>query len=408
MKDHCRNCNSENLSEVLNLGLQPPSNLFLTNLNQPYIEHSMRFGFCPACGLAQLLSPPPSQSIRSPHGWLSYNEPEAHLDDLVSALLAKSAPNSQTKILGITYKDDSTLARFRQKSNARCQRLDLKTDLEIHDPLAGLETIQAHIGPARASAIYKYQGASDILIARHLLEHAHEPVDFLKACQILTNPGGIMVFEVPDCSKMLEGLDHCFLWEEHIVYFNARTLRGFFEQAGFHDVEILLYPNSMEDSLVAVVKNTAADSLPSKAAPEEIKSLTRFGAAFQERAGAMQDYLNELRQSGETAAAFGAGHLTLKFINYYGLQPFLQCIIDDNPNKQGMFMVGSGLPILPSSHLREAKISLCLLGLNPESEAKVLQNNHAYITEGGMFLSVFSSSSRSINNALTHGHIRKS
>lgn len=406
--DVCRSCQTVCPVEVLNLGTQPPSNLFLSETDQCYATHEMRFGFCPACGLAQLIEPPAARSVRSPHPWLAYNEPESHLDDLVSRLLRKVDISAGLEVLGVTYKDDSTLARLKRANNVRCQRLRLDADLDIHDPQAGLETVQAQLVPSRAKLISEAQGECDILVARHLLEHVHEPLMFLNACQILTKPGGIMVFEVPDCSKMLKGLDHCFLWEEHIVYFNELTLKGFFEQAGLLENEILVYPNSMEDSLVAIVVNTVAAGAAREPTPQGIAELRRFGEGFHERAGLLQRYLESFTQCGKTAAMFGAGHLTHKFINYYGLQTSLKCVIDDNQNKQGMYMPGSRLQVLPASKLRPASIDLCILGLNPESEAKVLQSRHEYLAPAGRFVSAFSSSSISINLALTHGPVGKS
>ena len=43
----------------------------------------------------------------------------------------------------------------------------------------------------------------------------------------------------------------------------------------------------------------------------------------------------------------GAGHLSGAFINLYGLAEQIEFVADDNPNKQGLLMPGSRLPILP-------------------------------------------------------------
>ena len=68
-------------------------------------------------------------------------------------------------------------------------------------------------------------------------------------------------------------------------------------------------------------------------------------------------------------------------------------VIDDNPNKCGLFMPGSRLPIVGSDALLStANVKLCLLGLNPLAENKVINRHAAFTARGGVFKSIFTSS----------------
>src|SRR5438105_2652751 len=71
----------------------------------------------------------------------------------------------------ISFKDDSTVARFQKCGFERTWRFDLQSDWGIDDPLAGLETIQGLLTPDAAAKIAKNRGLADLLIARHVLEH---------------------------------------------------------------------------------------------------------------------------------------------------------------------------------------------------------------------------------------------
>ena len=66
-------------------------------------------------------------------------------------------------------------------------------------------------------------------------------------------------------------------------------------------------------------------------------------------------------------------------MNLHELSNSVVGIIDDNPNKLGRIMPGSGLPIIASSELIKQNIDLCLLTLNPESEARVRKANVEYL-----------------------------
>ena len=398
MTKKCINCGADTAKKLIDLGPQPPSNRYFSGIRESYDAHPIEFGICTTCGLAQLFNPMPADVVRSRFEWISYNEPEGHLDDLVETLAAKIDFSAKTHIVGVTYKDESTLARFNRKGVADLYRLSLVDDLHIAEPLASLETIQHALSPDVAATLASKIGQADILLVRHIIEHALEPRRLLEACRNLCKPGGLMVIEVPDCRKVLDGHDHCFLWEEHISYFTPKTLRVFFQGTGFNDVDIRIYSYPMEDSLVAIVHNvcTSPKQLEINTG-KELARMERFVSTFSSRGMRIKQYLQALRSQGKRVALFGAGHLAAKFINFYGLAEYLMGVIDDNPNKIGLYMPGSKLPIIGSDCLMQGKIDLCLLTLNPESEKKVLKANAEYLTRGGKFRSIFSSSANSIN-----------
>ena len=398
----CIGCGSNRTKSLLAIGPQPPSNRYHLHANEVCETHSLTFDACSACGLAQLNNPMPPQVVRSRFDWLTYNEPEGHLDDLLDFLASKTVLSATTHVTGISYKDDTTLARFNRKGINKTSRLSQIKDLGVSDPLASLETIQGSLTPELAEGIAKEIGKVDILLVRHILEHAHEPRRFLEACKRLCKQGGLMVFEVPDCRKVFDGHDHCFLWEEHISYFAPDTLRGFLNTNGFDNVDIRVFPYPMEDSLIAIVRNEHSSSKNSAVVnvDSELMRLEKFANSYSERGKKIKKYLQSLKIKGQRVALFGAGHLAAKFINFYDLADCLVGVIDDNSNKLGRFMPGSKLPIISSSCLDNNEIDLCLLTLNPESEQKVLRARSMYVENGGKFRSIFSASANSIDKDL--------
>ena len=398
MANACVCCKSNRLEKLIELGSQPPSNRYLTSEEEKCETHPLEFGYCSACGIGQLINPMPPDMVRSHFDWITYNEPEGHLDDLVETLAAKIGISSGTRVFGVTYKDDSTLLRFNRKGVSDTYRIKEKEDLNIQESHASLETIQSTLSQSIAKKFASINGQADIVLVRHILEHAHDPRQLLEACLQLCKPGGLLVLEVPDCRKVLEGHDHCFIWEEHISYFTPETLRGFLEGCGLADLEIKSYPYPMEDSLIAIVRNVRA---PTQDAPMEVASeiarLRDFAYSFSSRGLNIKRHLQALQAQGKKVFLFGAGHLAAKFINFYGLAPYLSGVIDDNPNKLGRFMPGSKLPIVGSRCLDSGDADLCLLTLNPESEQKVLKAKADYLSRGGKFRSIFSASTNSID-----------
>lgn len=336
-------------------------------------------------------------TVKSRFKWLTYNEPEGHLDDLVARLRRLPGINAGSRIGALTYKDDSTLARFDRAGYANTYRVDMARDLRLDDPCAGLESIQAAIDAKTAERIAERYGSADLLIVRHVLEHAHDPLAFLQAVRSLVKPGGHLVFEMPDSTKFIKACDYSFVWEEHITYLCAATLETLIANGGLFLSEIIVYPYPLEDSLIAVVNNERATTAGADSTAELCANGKAFARQFDDSHAHLHALFRGWRQAGKRIAVFGAGHLAAKFVNFFGLEKFIECVIDDNPNKQNLLMPGSRLPVQGSAMLDS--IDVCLLSLNPESEQKVMQKYRHVVERGVAFLSIFALSQKSVYRA---------
>jgi hypothetical protein len=69
--------------------------------------------------------------------------------------------------------------------------------------------------------------------------------------------------------------------------------------------------------------------------------------------------------------------------------------VDDTPQKQGLYLPGLAIPIEKPAVMLETGVRLCLLGLAPEVEPKVIARNDAYVQAGGKFASLLAASASS-------------
>ena len=398
----CLSCRLSAVRVVLDFGPQPPSNRFEHADAQGTDSHPLVVGQCGACGLVQLIAPMAPTMVKSRFEWLTYNEPEGHLDDLVARLSGLPGIDPGARIVGLTYKDDTTLDRFNRMGYTNTYRYDPGADLASQDPCAGIESIQASLDTSTASQLVAKHGAADLLLVRHVLEHAHDPAAFLlNLCKTL-KPGAYLLLEMPDCTKFITACDYPFIWEEHITYFSSDTLATFLLGANFSLQEIFAYPYPLEDSLIAIVKNGPPTSTY-RSVTQTLDSLLGdwevFSKRYLEVCTRVQAQLGAWRQGGKRVAILGASHLAAKFVNIYSLGELIECVIDDDPHKHGLLMPGSRLPIRGSAALGE--IDVCLLSLSPESERKFLAKNRSFLDHGGESLSIFALNPNSVYNSNT-------
>lgn len=257
----CHLCRNEGVTELLDLGAQPICNRFLVAPSDNEFLHPMVIGLCEACGLVQIINPVPAEELMPRVDWITYNEPEARLDRLAQTLRDLPGITSDTTICGISFKDDSTLARLEGLGIKRTWRMEPERDLAIGETGAGVETIQGRLTPEATGQISQTHGRADVVVVRHILEHAHDTRQYTKAIKQLVNPKGYIVFEVPDCTKALENCDYSCPWEEHILYFTPETLKRALALSEMPLVSYGSYPYELKDSLVAIVR-LSRDSQP--------------------------------------------------------------------------------------------------------------------------------------------------
>lgn len=383
--------------EVLrNFGPQPVSSRFVKNPSTSEFLQEMSLALCPASGLVQLVQTFPSEELRPRVPWITAFEPETHLDELTALLTALPGLSLDSIVAGYSSKDDSTLQRLKDRGFKHQWRLDPALDLGLSDPCVFVESFQLPFCDGAAARAAERRGRPHLFLVRHVLEHSYDILRFLRSAADVIRDDGYVMFEVPDCTRAFEAFDYTTLWEEHSVYFTPWSFLQALSAAGFEPLIFENYPHSFENCMVAVCRKTslAKTSPPSRPPESELSRALHFASEFPRVTANLHRHLEGLKSQGKRMALFGAGHLAVAFLSLHGLADYFECVIDDNPYKEGMLLPGSRLPIKCSKALIDDQIHTCLLSLNPESEEKVIQKNASFTKSGGHFLSIFPSSER--------------
>jgi hypothetical protein len=388
----CQLCGAPDVETLIDFGRQPICNRFPRTATETEATFPMLLEQCRACGLVQTTQPVPAAELRPRVDWITYNEPEGHLD-LLADKLAQLPGLTKTAVFGgISFKDDSLLRRMRERGFPSTWRLDPQADLRITESGTGAETLQDRLTAESARRTAGQRGRADVLLVRHIFEHAHRTLPFAGALKELIKPGGYVLIEIPDCEKALDLCDYSMLWEEHVLYFTPVTFRQSFAQGGFSLTSYDCFPYTLENSLVGIGRAEPKPVREPVSIERERERARRFAGRLDEQREKYRRFLTEYRQRRGPVAMLGAGHLACTFINLLGLKECVEFLVDDNPNKRGLFMPGSRLPIVGSAALLDQGIKLCLLTVAVESEEKVIQKNEAFVQAGGMFASIFPAS----------------
>ena len=84
----------------------------------------------------------------------------------------------------------------------------------------------------------KLDWSPDLIFQVDVLEHIESPLEFLKSQTDLIKPGGMIVVNVPDCSRSLERGDMSMALHQHVNMFDMTSLPYLFRRAGLELVKM--------------------------------------------------------------------------------------------------------------------------------------------------------------------------
>ena len=186
------------------------------------------------------------------------------------------------------------------------------------------------------------------------------------------------------------------VYHEHFSYLSLGAVARIFAAQGlrvFDAEELTVHGGSLRvyacHTYDARVEAPAVAALLAKEERRGLRCLATYDA-FQARADRVKDdllaFLIEAKRRGEHVAAYGAAAKGNTLLNYAGVRPdLLPFVCDAARSKQGKYLPGSHIPILPPAVL-DARRPDYLLILPWNIAAEVRQQNAALAAQGTRFV----------------------
>lgn len=392
MNHECNLCRSKDLLKLIDFGMHPIAHDYLGNPTQDEYRHRMDLRFCNNCGLSQLVDPIPPDKLYTNYVTLSSWKNQPHIPQLITMI--KSMPIKKDSLIVEVGSNDGTFSKkLMDIGYTNVLGVEPALDALAVSKRMGVKTIEGYFNWETSKKIIERYGQAKLIIARQMLEHVSDLIDFQKSIKELLSNDGLLLIEVPNFECNLNCNDYT-LWEEHVNYFTSNTLEYFFAGAGIRKLlqEVLLFSGEAIIMTGRKVNGLVSSTLDYTA--DLKKRNQHYADRWLPFCSKLINYLKEHKQNGGRIAVYGAGARACSLINFAGLAPYIECYVDDQVEKQGYYMPGSKLPILPSDTIYKENIDLCLLAVNTECEDTVINKHRNYAAKGGKFYSVLPPSER--------------
>jgi len=208
----------------------------------------------------------------------------------------------------------------------------------------------------------------DLVVCRHTLEHIHNTARFVNSVRraIGNRLDTIVVFEVPDVTRILRELAFWDIYYEHCSYFSPGSLARLFRSCKF---EIIDLSRDFDDQyLIIEAKPVSQASDKVHELEENLEEITKdvkyFSTYCREKLDQWKKRLQQIHADRRTAVVWGSGSKCVSFITTLEIKDEIKYVIDINPYRHGKFLPGAGKKIMPPKFLREYKPDVTIV-MNP-------------------------------------------
>lgn len=351
----CRVCGSKNLSQIINLGDQPPANSLMPKItNQKKIPLSLLF--CNKCKLIQLSATVKPESLFSNYLWVTGTSDK--VKDYRNNFFKKSTNYTKgKKVFEIASNDGFFLEAFKKK-RYNVLGIDPAKNIAKQANKKKIKTIPDFFNFENSKKIEKKYGKQDLIICRNVIPHVENINSVIKGISNLMHNKSISLIEF-HYAKLLYTKNHYdYIYHEHIFYYTLRSIMYLLNKHKLYGFDCFESPIS-GGSIVLVIskeKRTITRILKGKINKEKKLKINtlRFWKNFEKKCSIHKQKLlkliKKLSIENKNIAGYGASARSSTIINYCKLNNLtIKEIFDKNVLKNNLYTAGSNIKIkLPS------------------------------------------------------------
>lgn len=398
----CRHCHAELEHVFLDLGHAPPSNAYLSKeeLIAPETTFPLKLYVCDQCWLVQtedyteadkLFSRDYAYFSSTSQSWLQ------HASRYTEEITKRLGLSKDSFVIEVASNDGYLLKNF-VAAGVPCLGVEPTDSTADAAEKIGVPVLREFFGVATATALAEDGKCADLICGNNVYAHVPDINDFTQGLRIALQKGGTVNLEFPHLMRLIEHNQFDTVYHEHFSYLSLTSVSRIFALAGLrvfdleelptHGGSLRLY--GCHDADPRATEAVVLDMLER----EKAFGLQDLGVyrGFQKKADKVKNdffaFLIEQKRAGKSVAAYGAAAKGNTLMNYAGVKnDLIDFVCDAAPSKQGKFMPGSHIPILPPAELAKRKPDwVVILPWNIADE--VIQQQEVFLGEGKFVIAV--------------------
>lgn len=396
---NCRHCQHPLEHVFLDLGFAPPSNAYLEpqGLHRPETWYPLKLFVCAHCWLVQTEDYAEADELFDENyayfssvsqSWL------AHAAEYVRNITSRLQLDRNSLVIEVAANDGYLLKNF-VAMGIPCLGIEPTASTAAAAERLGIPILREFFGVSCAQKLVGEGKKADLILGNNVYAHVPDINDFTAGLAMVLKPEGTITMEFPHLMRLLEHTQFDTVYHEHFSYLSLQTVCRIFDSVGLRVYDVEELPTHGGSLRVYGCHKTAGffeqPAVAALVGEEKRRGMDQLGVyrSFQQRANQVKnDFLEFLiaqQRAGKTVAGYGAAAKGNTLLNYAGVKPdLLPYVCDAALSKQGKYLPGLHIPVLPPEVIRERKPDIVLI-LPWNIQAEVAQQL-AFIREwGGQF-----------------------
>jgi 2-polyprenyl-3-methyl-5-hydroxy-6-metoxy-1,4-benzoquinol methylase len=396
----CRFCGTTLQHSVVDLGMSPPCESFLSagQLNGAETFYPLHAWVCDQCFLVQLEEYVSGEDIFTEYAYFSSFSDSwlAHARRYVDQMIDQLQLTSTSKVVEVASNDGYLLQYFVERG---IHPLGIEPAANVAKAAEerGVRTLVKFFGCDTAHELAAAGERADLIVGNNVLAQVPDLNDFVGGLEILLAPRGTITIEFPHLYETMVGNQFDQVYHEHFSYFSLHSAERIFAAHGLtvYDVEQL---TTHGGSLRIIARHTDDASKPVTDRVHDLRALEAaagidtlaFYASFDERVRetkrALLEFLIQVKRAGKRVVGYGAPGKGNTLLNYCGIRTdFLEFTVDRNHHKHGKFTPGTHIPILNPEAIREVQPDYVLI-LPWNLKTEIMEQLEYIRSWGGQFV----------------------
>ena len=361
----CRSCAAPLRHTFVDLGTSPLANSFLTEgqLRDGELFLPLHAFVCERCFLVQLEEYETPAGIFSDYVYFSSVSESwvQHARTYVEGVIPRLGLGADSSVVEIASNDGYLLQWF-VEAGVPVLGIEPAANVAVVAEEKSIPSLVEFFGSELATRLAAERERPDLIIGNNVLAHTPELNDFVEGLRILLAPDGTITMEFPHLLRLIQETQFDTIYHEHFSYLSLVSVERFFGEHGLrlYDVEELrshggslrIYACHEDSSFEASEQLVELRAREDAAGLRELDTYTSFGTRVRVLKRELLEFLLQAKRDGMVVVGYGAAAKGVTMVNYCGVRSDLLAYVADlSEHKQGLYMPGSRIPVVPPTQV---------------------------------------------------------